>query len=189
MEIQKSPKYSSIAFGGKPNLDEKILIFEDRVLGWQLDVAEEIRKQIENPTNDGTTIQHAGFSLMAILFTYFEMIAQYMMGMDSNGKSEKFFGEGVEAVFPGRFSKRKKRKIYGRIRCGLYHSGLAKKGALIDGNYPDPIAVDNGLVKVNPHSLSPILKAHFESYIKTLKSPASKKERSDFEKMYDKSNK
>lgn len=186
MAITISSKYNSSDFGGKPSLDEKILIFEDRVLGWQLAIAEEIRRQIDDPANNETTMQHAGFALMAILFTYFEMIAQYMKGEDSNRKSPKFFGKGIESVFKKKFSADDKKKIYSRIRCGLYHSGLTKKGALIDGSYTEPIAVDGGLVKVNPHLLSPTLVTHFEGYIKTLKNPASTKERSNFEKMYNK---
>lgn len=189
MAISISRKYTDSAFGGKPTLDDKILVFEDRVLGWQLEIAEELRHLIEDPQNHGKPIQHAGFALISILFSYFEMIAQYMEGKDSDGKSTEFFCKGLESVFPGEFSGKEKKTIYKRIRCGMYHSALTKKGALIDGDYPKPIEIDNDLVKVNPHKLSPCLKAHFEGYIKLLKSPASSQERTNFEKMYKKSTK
>lgn len=189
MAISISQKYSDQDFGGSPNLDQKILIFEDRVLGWQLDIAEELRTQIEDEANEGRTIQHAGFALISILFSYFEMIAQFMEGDESHGKSEKFFGIGLESVFPGDFSPQEKKTIYQRIRCGMYHSGLTKKGALIDGGYAKAIQIDGGLVKVNPHKLSPCVKAHFKGFITKLQNPSSRQERAKFEQMYNKSTK
>lgn len=185
MRTRISRNYSSDDFGGKPNLDQKILIFEDRVLWWQLEIAEELRSLIEAPENNGKTIQHAAFALVSVLFSYFEMIAQYQKGESSEGQSNEFFRRGVESVFPGKFKDKQRGRIYSHIRCGMYHSGLTKKGVLLDGDYPDPIAVDGKLVKVNPHKLSPALKAHFEKYVALLKNPANKKERDAFEAMYD----
>jgi hypothetical protein len=182
---QISRKYSSADFGGSPTLDQKILIFEDRVLGWQLEIAEEIRATIEAKETIGKPMQHAAFALVSILFSYFEMVAQYLEGADSEGQSKAMFRKGMEAVFPGRFSEDEKNRIYSHIRCGMYHSGLTKKGVLLDGDYPDPILIDGSLVKVNPHKLSPMLKAHFEGYVARLKLPANATERGDFELMYD----
>src|SRR5437868_2755206 len=142
MAISISQKYTDQDFDGRPNLDQKTLIFEDRVLAWQLEIAEALRKQIEDKQNDGKPIQHAGFALISILFSYFEMIAQFMEGDESHGKSEQFFGIGLKSVFPGEFSATQKKLIYQRIRCGMYHSGLTKKGALIDGNYPKAIQIE-----------------------------------------------
>ena len=87
MATQISRKYSSDDFGGKPDLDQKILIFEDRVLWWQLEIAEELHRLIEAPENNGKTLQHAAFALISILFSYFEMIAQYQKGESSEGNS------------------------------------------------------------------------------------------------------
>jgi hypothetical protein len=188
MTIAISRKYTDDDFDGSPSLDEKIIIFEDRVLGWQLDIAEEVRKRIERKQNHGRPIQHAGFALISILFSYFEMIAQYQEGRESD-KSQKFFGIGLESVFPGEFSDAEKKLVYQRIRCGMYHSGLTKKGALIDGRYPNAIQVQADLVKVNPHKLSPKLRAHFLRYIDLLKRPESTTERTNFQKMFDLSKK
>src|SRR5438128_1505393 len=98
MAIAISRNYTDSDFDGSPSLDDKITIFADRVLGWQLDIAEEIRTQIENEQNHGTAIQHAGFALLSILFSYFEMIAQYQKGEESDSKSKRFFELGIESV-------------------------------------------------------------------------------------------
>jgi hypothetical protein len=189
MPISISRKYTDSDFGGNPSLDDKITIFEDRVLGWQLDIAEEVRKRIENTRNHGRPIRHAGFALISILFSYFEMIAQYQQGEESEGSSQQFFKLGIDSVFPGRFSEEQKRLIYKRIRCGMYHSGLTKKGALISGDYPEPIQIENDLVKVNPHRLSRKLKTHFLDYIERLRKRESMTALAHFEQMFDKAKK
>jgi hypothetical protein len=189
MVIAISPNYTDAHFHGNPSLDEKITIFEDRVLGWQLDIAEELRKRIERKDNQGRPIRHGGFALVSILFSYFEMIAQYEKGESSEQGSKKCFGKGLESIFPGEFSDDQKNLIYRRIRCGMYHNGLIKEGALIDRSYANPIQIENGLVKVNPHKLSLILKAHFRKYIDVLRSPNSTTERSNFEKTFSASKK
>ena len=100
-----------------------------------------------------------------------------------------FFGLGIESVFPGEFATNEKELIYERIRCGMYHSGLTKKGALIDGNYPKPIQIEGDLVKVNPHRLSTTLNEHFRKYVALLKQPESGTERTHFEQMFNKARK
>src|SRR5688572_21311982 len=161
MATSISRKYTTKDFGGKPKIDDKNAIFEDRILGWQIEIAEELKRQIDDKEKHGTTIQHAGFALLGIQFTYFEMIAQYQAGKSSDGKSKKFFGKGLESVYPKQFSPAERDEIYVKIRCGMYHTGFTKKGALIDGDYKKAIQIQGGTVQVNPHMLVTDIKQHF----------------------------
>lgn len=183
-----SRNYSTDAFSGNPTLDQKILIFEDRVLFWHLEIAERLREQIESAEN-GSDMQHAGFALLNLLFTYFEMIAQYSTGRSSDGRSKEAFREGVEEVFPGKFALPEIDAIYRQVRCGMYHSGFVKQGVLISGDYPDLLSVEQPtagsyLVKANPHKLSPHLNSHFRGVIGMLKDHANGAQRSNFEAIF-----
>jgi hypothetical protein len=183
-----SRNYTSDQFGENPTLDQKILMFEDRVLNWHLNIIELIRLHMEAEEQEGTDWNHAGFALLGLLFTYFEMIAQYKRGKCSKKKSERMFCHGVNDVYPKTFSNKKRSKIYTRVRCGMYHNAFVKKGTLISGDYPTAIAVedgDQGNVKINPHMLSPDVKRHFEGYIAALKNHANETMRENFEKMFD----
>lgn len=180
-----SRNYTNESFGGTPNLDQQILIFEDRVLNWHLDIAELIRKHMEAKKQKGTDWNHAGFALLSLLFTYFEMIAQYKQGQSSNGASQKMFCYGVNDVYPGNFSMTKRKQIYLRVRCGMYHNAFVKKGTLIDGDYTEAIEVeDGGNVKINPHLLSPGIRTHFADYITLLKDKKQKTLRKNFEHVF-----
>jgi len=185
MPTRISRKFSDTDFGGKPNLDQKIEIFEDRVMGWQIDIAEELRRLIVDLKNNGTTIQHAGFGLLSILFSYFEMLTQYKQGTDSKNKSTDFLKKGLEDVFPKKFTDDERKDIADLVRNGLYHSTFTKKGVLLHGDYSDSIAIKCGIVLVNPHKMVDDIKTHFQKYIADLKSRKDATEVANFEKMYD----
>ena len=184
MPTRISRRFSDTDFGGNPNLDQKIDIFEDRVMGWQIEIAEELRRLIEDPKNNGTTIQHAGFALLSILFSYFEMITQYKQGMDSRGRSTDFLKRGLDDVFPNKFSDAERKDIADLVRNGLYHSTFTKKGVLLHGNYPDSIAIQGGIVLVNPHRLVDDIKAHFQRYVGELRNRKTNADVANFETMY-----
>ena len=189
MTYRISPNFDNEKFGDSPNLDQKILIFEDRVLGWHLDIAEAIREQIEDPVNAGKSIQHAGFALLAILFYYFEMIHQYRTGRSSENRSKQAFVEGLEHVLPNVFDVHQKTTIYKRVRCGMFHNGFVKQGVLISSDYPEAISIAAGSrelenVLINPHALCGILRRHFVDYISILKDPVNAEERAKFERMF-----
>jgi hypothetical protein len=182
--IQISRRFTDSDFGGDPNLDQKIDIFEDRVMGWQIDIAEELHRLIDDPSNHGTTIQHAGFAILLVLFSYFEMITQYKRGTDSHGRSTDFITKGLEDVFPRKFNRNERRDIAELVRNGLYHSTFTKKGVLLDGKYPESLAIQGGVVLVNPHKMVDDIKSHFENYIADLRSRKDATEVSNFEDMY-----
>lgn len=160
------------------------------IQGWHLDIAELIRKHMEAKEQEGTDWNHAGFVLMNLLFTYFEMIAQYKSGKSSVGASKDMFCEGLDGVYPGKFSQKKRKLIFSRIRCGMHHNAFIKKSVLISGNYLESIsAEDDGkghtLIRVNPHLLSPELNAYFCGHIKELKDSKNTTSRNNFNVVFD----
>ena len=77
MWISKS--YTDADFCGNPGPTERIEIFRDRVMGWQIDIAKEMVRQIETP-GTGDVMKHAGYAVLAVLTSYFEMIQQHIEG-------------------------------------------------------------------------------------------------------------
>jgi hypothetical protein len=180
-----SRKFLNTDFSSPPTLDEKIKVFEDRVLGWQIEIAEEIRSQIESGGENGA-FRHAGYALVTLLFSYFEMIAQYIEGTSSNGGSKATFLRGFCYVFPATsLSSPEIEEVYKRVRCGMYHDGYTKFGTLISGNFSPTVSLENSTVKVNPHTLVDDISAHFVGYIATLNTVTNVAERTKFENTFD----
>ncbi len=83
-----SQHYTDEMLGHPLTTHEKILLFADRVNGWQLDVAERLLRA------DG----HAGFAALSIVLSYFEMIATYESGEAFEGEAGADFERGVRSV-------------------------------------------------------------------------------------------
>ena len=180
-----SRKHLNTDFSSPPTLDEKITVFEDRVLGWQIEIAQEVRRQIESGGEDGA-LRHAGYAVVSLLFSYFEMIAQFIEGTLSQGGTKATFVRGFKYVYPSTtMSNSDIEEVYKRVRCGMYHDGFTKFGTLIDGSYRPSVAFDGDTVKVNPHTLVADVVSHFSNYILTLKNAANTTERGKFETTFD----
>jgi len=170
-----SPQFTTETFGPNPTLDHKILIFEDRELGWRFNIA----KATE-------IIPDAGYAVISILFAYFEMVAQYSTGHSSDHKSGIAFREGVRLVYPTRtFESNQLDIIFSRVRCGMFHDGYTKFGTLIGGGFPNALDIDKYTVRVNPHKLRADLYNHFSQYVAMVKDVTRTKERANFEKIFD----
>jgi len=180
-----SRKYLNTTFPSPPSLDDKVILFEDRVLGWQIEIAQELRRQIESGGNNGP-FRHAGYAIVSLLFSYFEMIAQYVEGTPSNGGSKATFTRGFKYVFPTTsLSTADTEEVYKRVRCGMYHDGYTKLGTLISSTTTPSVCFDKNTVEVNPHTLVDDIASHFDSYIVTLKNSANTNERGKFEATFD----
>ena len=181
-----SPKYTDNDFpGGPKTLEDKILVFEDRVFGWQLNIAAELMK------HDGD----AGFAVLHIVTSYFEMIAMYIHGPGPAGSAE-YFKKGARAAFPELDDEHPQhvrwfiRSLYRAVRCGLYHQGMTRVGILLSGDIGAPYEFnDLGPGKheiiINPKLLTDHLRAHLEDYLKRLRDSANAEARTNFEAMYD----
>jgi hypothetical protein len=152
-------------------LEDKIRLFEDQVLGWQLLIADDIINvhADENP--------HSGFAVLAMLLSYFEMIGKYLEGSTGERKPKKYFKVGLTNVFPNLKEKNEVTNIlYGDARCGMYHEGLIGKRIILTRNYNTPILVVNEdflIIAIDPHTLTTTLVKHFKGYIDQLKTSKS----------------
>lgn len=170
-----SPKFTTATFGASPSLDQKIEVFEDRELGWRFNVAEAME-----------AIYGAGYAIIAVVFSYFEMFEQYAAGQTSKAGSKVAFRDGYRRIYPSStLLDAQIDSVYDRVRCGMYHNGYTKFGTMISGDYPEAVTVDSGTVKINPHRLLDDLQTHFGGYIATLKEAANTAERANFEKTFD----
>lgn len=202
-----SPKYQDTDFHQPLSIDDKITIFEDRTIGWKIDIADQvINGRIEpNGSYEREPIPGSGFATLDIIFSYFEMIAKYGSGFAQTGSSKKYFKQGVYSVFPVLHQARIQANIpsiqgdvssladytlgllYEGIRCGLYHSGITNGRVVLTGEIQEPIAIElqTMVLYVNPHLLVPELKRHFSVYVGCLRDPIQKNLRNNFEARFD----
>jgi len=171
--------------------DDKIYIFEDRVLGWQLVIAEQLYygavDKVGNPIPHG--IEHNGFAVLYILLSYFEMIPKFEAG-DLSEVSGEWFKKGITAVFPEIKGHTEETAILSGMwkgaRNGLYHSAMTKSKVFIDG---DAACIDfdmaNKRLIINPGVVAKRTIAHFTNYIARLRDPKNVKLRANFEKKFD----
>ena len=123
--MQISPRYTDRHFDYPLTLENKIDLFVDRVMGWQLDIAD---KCINGRLKD---FQHSGFAVLSIALSYFEMIAQYHRGSVSKKRSAEYFEHGLRLVYPeveqypAEVVNEPLHALYSGVRCGLYHYGLS----------------------------------------------------------------
>lgn len=176
-----SPNYQNTDFPRGMNLDEKIMIFEDRVCGWQFDIAQQCE----------LSINHSGFAVLQIVTSYFEMIAKFDTGFTRNGRSEEYFKKGVYDIFPG-FSTLSPslqntilKRLYKDLRCGLYHSGTVGPSIMIDPNALVPFSGNNNTIIINPRIVISGIRQHFQTYIQQLRDPHNSVIRTKFEARFD----
>lgn len=169
-----SPQYTFEGLDDPYSLEVKINVFEDRVRGWQLNVADTMLNGCEESPRMGSYLADSGFASLAILTSYFEMIAQHDKGESSKGKSKKFFIHGFKLVFDNEFSgdtENVAAALYSYVRCGMYHDGITKAHVRISGEFRNAIEYDtlDRMVYINPHIMVRKLKEHFHHFVQTLK--------------------
>ena len=177
-------------FGAKPTLDQKIEIFSERVLGWQIDVAEEMSRQFFEAlavSDASRPMCHSGFAIVSVIFSYFETIAQYLQGASSHRQSADFFEYGFRSVYSASgFDDTQIRTIYANIRCGMYHNGLTRPEVNIyEGHRPTFRYDSEGRLLLNPFTLVQDVKQHFLGYVATLRDGSDLALRQRFEAVFD----
>lgn len=190
-----SPNYQDTNFLWPLSLEDKIEIFLDRTLGWQLDIADQCINGKKSPDDEMLLqpIPHSGFAVLNIVLSYFEMIAKYQDGFTRNTKSEYYFKQGLFSVFP-QLRKEPEQMVdsllnllYFGCRCGLYHSGMTDHSIVItsDASYPLILLQKERKLKINPALLVPALKGHLEQFGRLLKDTGNITLRKNFEKKFD----
>ncbi len=166
MPITISSKHYANEFPNGMNLENKIEVYFDRVLGCQLIPAQ----------NTANNIKHSRFAVLHIVMSFFESIAKYREGYCKNNASKRFFKKGFELVFPQiqeaipDFSQRDEllEKIYDDIRCGLYHASLTGTGIVITGQTNSIIEIHTNVIIMNPHRIVEPLEIYLRNYIRDL---------------------
>jgi len=164
-------------------LDEKIRIFEDRVLGWQLSIGLACYHNVT----------HGGFGALYITLSYFEVFARYKVGSVDHKQAGKKFRDGFDH-FAGSIGydtdpdcSNVRDLLYEGARCGLFHVGMTSKRVFIGGNRPkmfDYDATHNRLV-IDAHQLITAMIAHFKSYLVDLRTPSNAMLRANFVTKFD----
>lgn len=174
--------------------EDKVRIFKERTLGWQIDIAEAC---INGRTGcDGAPlgpIKHSGYAVLQIVLSYFEMIAKLKDGFVRPSQSQSYFRAGVRDVFPALASHDATvvddvlSILYGSARCGLYHAGMTEGRVVLLGEGLPALTYDQHRRRliVNPHNLVPVLRQHLLAYVNDLKDPAKVELRENFERRFD----
>jgi hypothetical protein len=175
-----SPKYTTLDFPNGMTLENKIDVFADRINGWQLGIAKKIVK---------LEIQHGGFALLYIVFSYFEMIGMYSSGYIGEYKSKSNFKKGVKLTFPeiGPEEDIFLNTLYENVRCGLYHLGMTKRKVMLRCDFPGSISfhLESKFVVICPDRLVEDLDIRFQNYLTELRNPKNSELRKNFESRFD----
>lgn len=175
MTLAVSPRFT-IEKLGSGSLDDMIDVFEDQMLGWLIEPANALRNH-----------QHAGFSILAIVLSYFEPIAQFLEG--KSGGSRQQFVIGLKAVFPQLdpgIPQALFEELYDQVRCGMFHQGITKAKVVIAQAGPYPIEVIHGpnhevvQVKLVPVTLIDAIRNHLMQYVAKLRDPGNTELRTNF---------
>ena len=183
-----TPYHLSTDFPEDLSSDDKLTIFSEQVLGWQLDIADAcINGKL-------AVMRHSGFAVMHIVFSYFEMIAAFKGLKPIPGeRGAGQFNAGVMDVFVQLASLTACEQsdilkiLYVSVRCGLYHQARTRRRVVLSGDYPDTLGWDSleRVVRMNPHKLVPVMKQHFHQYVCSLRDPANTGLREAFESNFD----
>lgn len=177
-----SPNYTFDDFPEQLSLQDKIKIFNDRINGWQIDIAQQCI----------TNIAHSGFAVLNIISSYFEMIAKFKDGYTKEGNSGLFFKRAFKEFlsvlhhYEEAEAKIVADKAWKGIRCSLDHTGITR-GAYLSSEFNVSIRYSekDNILYLNPHLLVPELKEYFGLYIEELNKPENEELQRKFILRYD----
>jgi len=195
-------KHQDSDFAKPLTFDQKVDVFYEQTLGWQLHIADLM-------TNTGIMfgasspprpedkvpypIRHSGFAVLHVCLSYFELIGSLVDPKTKRLRDNEKFKLGVQTVLPSLFKGTSTdidllSLLYEGARCGLYHVG--RTGARVGLGQPadgSPIAYDptGKVVQISPERLPVMLKKHLETFKAELLNPANTTLRREFEKQFD----
>jgi hypothetical protein len=177
------------------SIETKIEVFAQGMDGWLLGIADKCING--RPEECISAIPHSAWAVLQIVLVYFESIAKFQDGFipldETQQFSARYFKQGVRSVFPeldnapaplidGLLDA-----LYKRLRCGLYHSGVAAGPILLTRDVDAPLSYRpaDGLLIINPHHLVPALRQHFARYADQLRNADNAELRQRFERRWD----
>jgi hypothetical protein len=184
-------------------IEEKVEIFYQRALGWQLHVADLLANggQPLGKSCSVKRLEHSGFAVLQICLSYFETVGHYEQRNPApTAKIPKgyFFKEGVRSVLPQLLARHGEAvfdelvgRLYGGARCGLYHNSMTVPGVGLGQPSGDaPIGYDSYAKRlaISPERLARALKVHLEQFRALLLDPKNVELRQNFERRFNKDN-
>lgn len=189
-----SPRFKKSELTFPLSLDKMIDIFEDRVQGWQIIIADQAYRGVLDSKKKRVSsgIPHSGFAVLLILLSYFEMVAKFEAG-DTSKDSGVWFKAGIKSVYPELSSKIEQDKVmilarfYKGARCGLYHAAMTSKQVFVSGDVSTfDYDASNGKLIINPGDMIDRISSHFEAYIQRLRDLKQTTLRANFERKFKK---
>ena len=159
------------------DIEAKISVYEDRINGWFLDFARKLTKE-----------KNSEFIVLMICMNYLEGNQQFREGrVSKNEESTKMLKKALERIFP-EGSEETLNHFIDKVRHGLFHDGMTRKGALLKYDLGTPFFPvtfgDEKWIYLDPSLVLKEIEIDFESYIKVLRNKDNKEERENFEKHY-----
>jgi hypothetical protein len=190
------PLFHSLPPRSAQTLDQMLLAFECRVDVWQLGPATAMLREMEKKDLTPDSVwRHSGYALLAVTFSYFEMIGKILNpGSKKRGSAGPDFDRGFRDVYPKFVGSPDVGQFRDRLRNGIYHLGYTKSNLFIHhqpDKAPDDFmtTVDQGtkLYLVNPHHMTRTIVAHFPTLMTRLRNPAPEFNglRKKFQEFYD----
>ena len=182
MELQQSLR----AADRRP---ESLVLFECRVEVWQLGVAVQMLREMECPGRPPCSIwSHAAYGLIAVAFSYFEMIGKSLNPQSRKANTAKAdFNFGFCDVYPdyvphsSRYSDPEVPVVAAlrdRVRNGMYHLAYTKKNLIIhhdprisskDFDFKPDRGDTSGVYFLDPHLMIRSIVDHFPTFIRRLR--------------------
>jgi hypothetical protein len=178
-----SPIHTIDTFQGPLTLDQKIEIFIARVKGWQIQPALDMRER---------DIPHRGFAQLAIVTSYFEMIAKYREGYLGEWDSSHYFKRGMLYTFPELPADERDLldAFYKRVRNGLYHLGITSLNVTLFDGIPGSFGFhqEMGELVISPDKFAEDIAIRFDSFANELRDHNNIELRRNFEARFDHDN-
>jgi hypothetical protein len=178
-----SPIHTTESFQWPLTLDQKIELFIARVKGWQIQPALDMKER---------DIPHRHFAQLAIVTSYFEMIAKYKDGYLGERDSSDYFKRGVLYTFPELPASEQDLldAFYHRVRNGLYHLGITRMKVRFFTRIPGSFGFhqEDGELVINPDRFVEDIAIRFEAFSKELQDSHNIELRRNFEARFDHDN-
>ncbi|HWA95100.1 MAG TPA: hypothetical protein VG844_10915 [Terracidiphilus sp.] len=195
-------KHRKSDFPNPLTFEQKVEVFYEQTLGWQLHIADLVANGGKtfgevNPVQvdyEVRNIRHSGFAVLHICLSYFELIGTLVSSTATRPSDTDKFKAGVKAVLPSLFKGTSDddallKVLYKGARCGLYHLGRPRAHVgLGQPQNGSPIEFDSksGTVIISPERLPVVLKKHLDTFKADLLNPANTALRNEFQKRFDK---
>lgn len=191
-------KHEDTDFVGSLTFEQKVEVFYEQTLGWQLHIADLIANggttfgefKLGKAGYDVCSIRHSGFAVLHICLSYVELIGSLVHAtLQSPSRTFKAGLSTISGLIDSSYVNTPVvARLYEAARCGLYHEGRTRPGVGL-GQPPDgnAIACDplSGAIAISPERLPQVLKAHLEELRRALLDARNTDLRDRFERRFD----